>query len=73
MRHVFLSLLLAASVVAQAQIRNDELVELTHMNQSNVRTEISIPGFDGYETLKCDFHIHTVFSDGSVWPTVRVT
>lgn len=73
MRHVFLSLLLAASVVAQAQIRNDELVELTHMNQSNVRTEISIPGFDGYETLKCDFHVHTVFSDGSVWPTVRVT
>jgi hypothetical protein len=23
-------------------------------------------------TLKCDFHIHTVFSDGLVWPTVRV-
>lgn len=23
-------------------------------------------------TLKCDFHIHTVFSDGNVWPTVRV-
>jgi hypothetical protein len=21
--------------------------------------------------LKCDFHIHTVFSDGLVWPTVR--
>ena len=25
-----------------------------------------------YKTLKCDFHMHTVFSDGSVWPTVRV-
>ncbi|NND33908.1 MAG: PHP domain-containing protein, partial [Saprospiraceae bacterium] len=23
-------------------------------------------------TLKCDFHIHTVFSDGSVWPNIRV-
>ena len=22
--------------------------------------------------MKCDFHIHTVFSDGLVWPTVRV-
>ncbi|PTX95597.1 Sb-PDE family phosphodiesterase [Opitutus sp. ER46] len=26
----------------------------------------------GYEVLKCDFHIHTVFSDGQVWPTTRV-
>jgi len=23
-------------------------------------------------TLKCDFHLHTVFSDGNVWPTNRV-
>lgn len=26
----------------------------------------------GYITLKCDFHAHTVFSDGEVWPTFRV-
>jgi len=36
------------------------------------RTEIEIPDIPGYRTLKCDFHIHTVFSDGAVWPTVRV-
>lgn len=36
------------------------------------RNEIKIPDLDGYTTLKCDFHIHTVFSDGLVWPTVRV-
>ena len=36
------------------------------------REEISIPNVLGYQTLKCDFHIHTVFSDGDVWPTVRV-
>ena len=24
------------------------------------------------KTLKCDFHIHTVFSDGKVWPDIRV-
>ncbi len=70
---VLFSMLLAGAVSLQAQIRNDELVELTHWDQSNVRTEIAIPGFDGYQTLKCDFHIHTVFSDGLVWPTVRVT
>ncbi|MDR0287088.1 MAG: PHP domain-containing protein [Clostridiales bacterium] len=31
-----------------------------------------IPNLKGYVTLKCDFHIHTVFSDGTVWPTVRI-
>jgi hypothetical protein len=36
------------------------------------RSIIRIPGFDGYQTLKCDFHMHTIFSDGQVWPTVRV-
>ena len=36
------------------------------------RSEIKIPDIPGYQTLKCDFHIHTVFSDGLVWPTVRV-
>lgn len=40
--------------------------------QTNVRTEINIPDVPGYVTLKCDFHSHTVFSDGEVWPTVRV-
>ena len=36
------------------------------------RREIRIPDILGYHTLKCDFHMHTVFSDGLVWPTVRV-
>ncbi len=36
------------------------------------RKEIQIPDIPGFHTLKCDFHIHTVFSDGNVWPTIRV-
>ena len=36
------------------------------------RGNINIPDLKGYVTLKCDFHIHTIFSDGTVWPTVRV-
>jgi len=39
---------------------------------TQARTEINIPNIPGYLTLKCDFHMHTVFSDGLVWPTVRV-
>ncbi len=37
-----------------------------------VRKEMKVPDIPGYSTLKCDFHIHTVFSDGNVWPTIRV-
>lgn len=36
------------------------------------RKVIHIPNIPGYQTLKCDFHMHTVFSDGTVWPTVRI-
>jgi hypothetical protein len=39
---------------------------------ADVRHKINIPDVLGYKTLKCDLHTHTVFSDGLVWPTVRV-
>jgi hypothetical protein len=39
--------------------------------QGAVRREIKIPNIPGYVVVKCDFHNHTVFSDGEVWPTVR--
>ena len=39
---------------------------------AQVRKKVDIPNLKGYVTLKCDFHIHTVFSDGNVWPTVRI-
>lgn len=34
--------------------------------------DVKIPDILGYETLLCDPHMHTIFSDGTVWPTVRV-
>jgi hypothetical protein len=36
------------------------------------RRIINLPDLPGYVTLKCDFHLHSVFSDGSVWPTSRI-
>ena len=50
------------------------LVILLHaaVLSAQVRQEIHLPDIMGYTTLKCDFHMHTVFSDGAVWPTVRV-
>ena len=34
--------------------------------------KLQFPDVPGYKTLKCDFHMHTVFSDGNVWPSIRV-
>ena len=33
---------------------------------------ITFPDVTGYVTLVSDLHIHTVFSDGSVWPDIRI-
>ncbi len=57
------------SMIAQNSINNVKLYEL---NRQKHRTHINVPDIDGYKTLKCDFHMHTVFSDGIVWPTLRV-
>jgi 3',5'-nucleoside bisphosphate phosphatase len=39
---------------------------------AQTRREIQVPDLPGLRTLVCDFHMHTVFSDGTVWPTVRI-
>jgi len=36
------------------------------------RREIRFADVPGYRTLKCDLHMHTVFSDGDLWPSNRV-
>ena len=33
---------------------------------------IKFPNIEEYLTLSTDLHIHSVFSDGNVWPTIRV-
>lgn len=48
------------------------LVCIANVAVSQSRKVINIPDINGFVTLKGDFHMHTVFSDGTVWPTVRV-
>ncbi len=72
MKSKALLLLFAGSVfLAEAQLRNDDVWK-TDLGKSDIREVIHIPDIRGYKTLKCDFHVHTVFSDGKVWPDVRV-
>ncbi len=64
---VFLSLFTLSSM-GQVPNRIKENQIIRKIN----RKHIKIPNIDGYITLKGDFHMHTVFSDGIVWPTLRV-
>ena len=34
---------------------------------------IQFPDTENYQTLVLDLHTHSVFSDGHVWPTIRVS
>ena len=40
---------------------------------SDERSTIIFPKVMGFEVVTCDFHTHTMFSDGLVWPTIRVS
>ena len=52
--------------------QNHSIVKEPDVFPDQPRREIRMPQLEGYEIIKGDFHLHTVFSDGSVWPTVRV-
>ena len=60
----------------ESQLKNDDdgktVSDQDEVCKNEVCDTIRIPDIEGYLTLKCDFHIHTVFSDGLVWPDIRV-
>ena len=48
------------------------MVNITEINGQDLDRSIDFPDIPGYLTLKSDLHMHSVFSDGSVWPNIRV-
>jgi hypothetical protein len=48
------------------------LIIASGISLNGQRKIVNLPDLQGYVTLKCDFHMHTVFSDGNVWPTYRL-
>ena len=61
MKIFLLGLLLAGSTVTYADAQPEQ----------DARS-IDFPDPEGYVTLVADLHTHTVFSDGDVWPTIRI-
>lgn len=63
---------LMSAVALRAQVPGEDTFIHNDVIGSGDRQEIRIPDIAGYRTLKGDFHIHTCFSDGNVWPSFRV-
>ena len=61
MKIFLLGLLLAGSTATYADAQPEQ----------DARS-IDFPDPEGYVTLVADLHTHTVFSDGKVWPTIRI-
>jgi hypothetical protein len=68
---LIVTFLLSGILSIQAQISNG-VMRLDEARGQTKRVIITIPDVKGYKVLKCDFHTHTVFSDGAVWPTIRL-
>ncbi len=68
---ILTSLLLIGTTSLFSQT-NQGVITLDEFRLPNKRDIIHIPNVNGFQVLKCDFHMHTVFTDGHVWPNVRV-
>lgn len=72
MRNLLLIVLCVISTFAFAQRDDAKSMHYLRENRRPIyRKNIIIPDVKEYKVLKCDFHTHTVFSDGLVWPGLR--
>jgi hypothetical protein len=70
-KSILFTLIALASMSVFAQ-QDDTVIQLQEFRNPKKREVINIPKVNNYQVLKCDFHMHTVFTDGHVWPNVRV-
>ena len=69
------SLTVAAQTYSETAAYRNRGVETPMMKRYHIdeqRRSLEFPEIPGYKLLKCDFHIHTIYSDGHVTPAIRV-
>lgn len=70
---ILIAVLSLLNLESKAQTSSDNgIMRLDEFRYPKKREIINIPNVNGLIVLKCDFHMHTVFTDGHVWPNVRV-
>ena len=69
-RSVIIFLLI--SVFLPVQTAEAQPAETQSITGNHHSREFVFPDVPGYYTMSADLHIHTVFSDGLVWPSIRI-
>ncbi len=72
MKNALFCFLLTMVATFSTPAQNLNRREFPEMERPDVRRILLVPDLDGFVTLKGDFHTHSVFSDGTVWPENRV-
>ena len=69
--YITLIVLLTSTFQVLAQLQGLDVVKVPDAERPYTEERVYIPDVPGYKTLKCDFHTHTIFSDGSIMPENR--
>lgn len=67
-----LAVLLTISTSTVLHAHDHGVTRMDENRRPQQRKLLKVPDIEGFKTLKGDFHMHTAFSDGVVWPNVRV-
>lgn len=70
-KHLVTTTIIAATLIVNTQSGFAQASASWSLT-GEAKHDVKIPDILGFQTLLCDPHMHTVFSDGTVWPTVRV-
>lgn len=70
MKYIYLitALLMGCTTFVFAQYKGLDVVKIADSQQPYVSESIHIPDIEGYKTLKCDFHTHTIFLMAQLCP-----
>ena len=76
MKKALISLLLCSvCILGQAQQRQHDKNNPSMLRYPviSTRTEIIMPQVNGYNVIKADLHVHTIYSDGNLTSSARIT
>ena len=76
MKKALISLLLCSvCILGQAQQRQHDRNNPSMLRYPviSTRTEIILPQVNGYNVIKADLHVHTIYSDGNLTSSARIT
>lgn len=58
--YLIAALLISCTTSTFAQYKGLDVVKVANSQQPYINENIHIPDIEGYKTLKCDFHTHTI-------------